>query len=63
MVRMQWIATAGLACLAPVAFALPTGDETAPDYSFRSPVLNGMGIKSLAELRGKPLLIEFWGTR
>ncbi|MFT5735462.1 MAG: hypothetical protein ACJA2W_003611 [Planctomycetota bacterium] len=34
-----------------------------PTYSFRSAPTNSMGIKSLAELKGKPVLIEFWGTR
>ena len=37
------------------------GDPVA--YSFRSPVVNGMGMKSLSDLRGKPVLVEFWGTR
>ena len=34
-----------------------------PSYSFRSAPTNSMGIKSLEELKGKPVLIEFWGTR
>lgn len=33
------------------------------DYKFRTPPMNSFGLKSLAELRGRPLLIEFWGTR
>lgn len=32
-----------------------------PQYTFRRPLLNGMGTESLADLRGKPVFIEFWG--
>ena len=34
-----------------------------PVYEFRQPILNGMGATSLADLKGKPTLIDFWGTR
>lgn len=34
-----------------------------PTYSFRDVPVNSLGLKSLEELRGKPVLIEFWGTR
>ena len=34
-----------------------------PKFTFRQPILNGMGAKSLSDLRGKPTLIDFWGTR
>ncbi len=30
-------------------------------YKFRDAVLNGPGLKSLQDLRGTPILIEFWG--
>ena len=40
------------------------GDESdAVAYKFRAPLVNGMGLKSMEELRGKPVLIDFWGTR
>jgi thiol-disulfide isomerase/thioredoxin len=32
-------------------------------HRFSGPVLNANGIKSLEELRGRPVLIDFWGTR
>lgn len=32
-------------------------------YQFRTPPANSMGVTSLEELRGKPVLVEFWGTR
>ncbi len=37
------------------------GDEVS--YTFSKPPLNGMGVTSLDDLRGKPVLVEFWGTR
>ncbi|MFN0007477.1 MAG: hypothetical protein ACKVXR_06170 [Planctomycetota bacterium] len=33
----------------------------AVEYSFREPPLNSLGVRSLAELRGKPIVIDFWG--
>ena len=41
--------------------AVEVGDEVA--YTFRAAPLNAMGITGLDELRGKPVLVEFWGTR
>jgi len=35
----------------------------APRYSFREPPLNAPGVRSLADLRGRPLLVGFWVTR
>ena len=37
------------------------GDSRA--YRFQKAPVNSMGVKSMAELRGKPVLIDFWGTR
>ena len=36
---------------------------TKPSYEFKSSPYNGRGAKSLADLRGAPTIIEFWGTR
>ena len=33
-----------------------------PSYSFREAPANSMGVKSLEELKGRPVLVEFWGT-
>lgn len=57
----------GLAGLALAAVALassnsPAGDGPV-DFRFSKPPVNGLGLQSLAELRGKPVLIDFWGTR
>lgn len=46
--------------LAQAQGSVGVGDT--PSYSFRSEVLNGQGIKSLEDLRGKPVLVDFWGT-
>ncbi len=37
------------------------GDK--PEYSWRSPLVNGMGKSSLADMKGQMVLVEFWGTR
>ena len=34
-----------------------------PEYSFRKPPLNSLGLSNLDDLQGRPLLVEFWGTR
>lgn len=58
-----------LALLASLALGLepspgsPTELGSTVAYEFRSPVVNGMGVRSLDDLRGKPVLVEFWGTR
>ena len=31
------------------------------DYTFRDLPLNSMGVKSFVDLRGKPVVIDFWG--
>jgi hypothetical protein len=51
------LALAGLAS----AQGVQVGDQ--PSYTFRSPLLQGEGAKSLQDLQGKPVLVEFWGTR
>lgn len=55
--------------LALLAFAVPAvaqkqavvGERA--DHTFSSPLLGGPGVRSLAELRGAPVVIELWGTR
>jgi hypothetical protein len=34
-----------------------------PSYVFREAPINARGVRSLADLEGRPVLIEFWGTR
>jgi len=57
-----------LTCLGPwtgTPTALRQGVQVAdvPRYEFQRPLLNGMGTASLEDLRGKPVLLEFWGTQ
>jgi len=59
-----------LRSLAFAAFALvaaaPTthaGVGDTVDYKFRQAPVNALGIASFADLRGKPVLVDFWGTR
>ncbi len=54
----------GLAALAGAAQAQSTvapGDR--PEYSWRSTPFQASGPVSLEDFRGKPVLIDFWGTR
>ncbi len=43
----------------------PEGIEvgTTAEYTFQTAPVNAMGVKSLEDLRGKPVLVEFWGTK
>ena len=54
-----------VAALTAVSAAAPLGGETKPAraFSFREPPLNSLGVKSMEELRGKPVVIDFWGQR
>ena len=36
------------------------GDPIA--YSFQDALVNGQGVKSLADLQGRPVMVEFWGN-
>lgn len=49
------------AAAAPAVQSTPEIGDTV-DYKFRSSPIDAMGITGLDELRGKPVLIEFWGT-
>jgi len=56
---------AGLAItlLGTLAFTTSAGGGESTRYTFRNAPVNSMGVKSMADLRGKPVLIDFWGTR
>ena len=49
-----------LRLLSLAALALAAA-PSAPEFSFRDAPTNSLGIKSLADLRGKPVVIDFWG--
>lgn len=63
--KVSSLKQAGLAIALSGAAALTTsagsGDSTR--YAFSTAPVNSMGVKSMADLRGKPVLIDFWGTR
>lgn len=45
----------------PQGGIIDVGDTAS--FSFSGSLVNGMGLKSLDGLRGKPVLVDFWGTR
>ena len=47
--------------LASAQDVIEKGDKA--EYAFRAPLTNGMGVKSLSDLAGEPILVEFWGHR
>ena len=53
--------SASLALNESLAGAPKEGDIV--DHKFSSPPMNSGGLSSLADLRGRPLLIDFWGVR
>ena len=52
------LSAAGCAWLASVASI----GEGKAEYTFQESPVNAFGVKSLADLRGKPVLIDYWGT-
>ncbi|MCY2960441.1 MAG: hypothetical protein NTY35_09785 [Planctomycetota bacterium] len=59
---LRTFALAALACVAAAPTALAgVGDKV--DYKFRQAPVNAMGVAGFADLRGKPVLVDFWGTR
>lgn len=57
-------ATAAAVALSPTAAAQGTvqvGDT--PEYTLGAKTFNSMGSAAAADFRGKPVLVEFWGTR
>jgi hypothetical protein len=57
------LACAGALLVGSVSAADGNGEGKTARYEFRKPLDNGRGVSSLEELRGKPVLIDFWGTR
>jgi ABC-type nitrate/sulfonate/bicarbonate transport system substrate-binding protein len=63
---MNW-KWSGLALGAAIATAHEASAQVAKvgdkmSYTFNQPLLNGQGVKTLADLQGKPVVVEFWGT-
>jgi hypothetical protein len=51
----------GAPLTAPRAAGVSVGDT--PEHTFSTAPLASMGKTSLADMRGTPVLVEFWGTR
>lgn len=45
---------------APTAEGIQPGDT--PEFTWQEAPIGSMGKTSLADLRGTPVLVEFWGT-
>jgi hypothetical protein len=58
LAAVTWL-VAGAAWTAPRASV--ANPISGAEYKFRDPPLNSLGVKSLADLRGKPVVIDFWG--
>ena len=63
MLRFAFQLFAATTLVAAASAQSPTVAPERAEYTFRTPPLNSMGVKTLADLRGRPVLIEFWGTR
>jgi thiol-disulfide isomerase/thioredoxin len=69
---MQHVRMSALACAAlAVPFFVAEAQEprkgslelgSRPSYTFKSEALGAAGVKSLADLAGKPVLVDFWGV-
>jgi len=61
--RFGWIPVVGALALTSFALLRPAAPAVGSvvDYRFSSPPVSAMGITSLAELRGKPVLVDFLG--
>lgn len=53
-------ATMAMSAAATAQEAISVGSH--PQYTFTKPILNGLGVKSLADLQGRPVMVEFWGV-
>ena len=58
ILKMSAAALCALMCSASTAFA---GEVS--EFKFRETPVNAMGVTGMADLLGKPVLIDFWGTK
>lgn len=64
MIQSRWrLALAPLALVgaAWLAASMPAAEGAPVDFKFREAALNAAGVQGMADLRGKPILIDFWG--
>jgi ABC-type nitrate/sulfonate/bicarbonate transport system substrate-binding protein len=60
--RLALVAAATLAMSAAATAQEVVKVGSHPKYAFSNPMVNNLGVKSLADLEGRPVLVEFWGT-
>jgi thiol-disulfide isomerase/thioredoxin len=56
---------ASACALAGIAAVTATAARSAPDtaeFKFKKAPIHSLGVQGLADLRGKPVIIDFWGT-
>lgn len=51
----------GAASVSWLAASQPSQEGKKVDYTFQKHPVNSLGIRSMSELRGKPVLVDFWG--
>ncbi len=60
--RFSLPTVAAIICAAsPVVAQVQPGDVI--DYEFQSVPFNSLGVNNISDFRGKPVFVEFWGTR
>ena len=60
--RLALAAVATLAMSAAVSAQETVKVGSHPNYTFTKDIVNGLGVKSLADLQGRPVMVEFWGV-
>lgn len=60
--RLALVAAATMAMSAAATAQETVSVGSHPKYAFNGPMVNGLGVKSLADLQGRPVFVEFWGT-
>ena len=66
--KRAWIGAGAVGLALAVGLSAPAAAEGVEvgeriDYQFRRSLVNGRGAKSMEDFRGRPVLVEFWGTR
>jgi hypothetical protein len=60
--RVALVAAAAMAMSATAMAQEEVKVGSHPKYAFTKPTMNGLGVKSLADLQGRPVMVEFWGV-
>lgn len=60
--RLAWVAAATMAMSAAAMAQESVSVGSRPKFAFTKSLVNGLGVKSLADLQGRPVMVEFWGV-